>query len=195
MTRSSRGSSRTMPRCRCASAAGGTTRATRPAATTRSMRGARTAPASMRPRSQARTPPAICRRAGAARRKRDGAGQRTTSMSPSTRSRPTTGSWPGPTTNGRRQYDIRFKTSTPARSIPMIHGAAEYTAWADDNRTPVLRRERPDTLLTKRTKKHVLGTDPGRRPDRLRGADDSFYMGVGARATTSTSSSTSAPPR
>jgi oligopeptidase B len=60
----------------------------------------------------------------------------------------------------------------------VIRGAAYYTAWADDNRTLFYVENDPDTLLTKRTKKHVLGTDPKDDPVVYEEADDRFYMGV-----------------
>ena len=80
---------------------------------------------------------------------------------------------------GRRQYAIRFRNLDTGEVYPdVIHGAAEYTAWADDNRTLFYVENDPDTLLTKRTKKHVLGTDPKDDPIVYEEADDSFYMGV-----------------
>ena len=80
---------------------------------------------------------------------------------------------------GRRQYTIRFRNLDTGEVYPdVIHGAAYYTAWADDNRTLFYVENDPDTLLTKRTKKHVLGTDPKDDPVVYEEADDRFYMGV-----------------
>lgn len=80
---------------------------------------------------------------------------------------------------GRRQYSIHFKNLETGEVYPdVITGAAYYTAWADDNRTLFYVENDPDTLLTVRTKKHVLGTPASEDALVYEEADDSFYMGI-----------------
>ena len=80
---------------------------------------------------------------------------------------------------GRRQYTVRFRNLDSGEVYPdAIHGVAEPIAWADDNRTLFYIENDPDTLLTKRARKHVLGTEPKDDPVVYEEADDSFYMGV-----------------
>src|SRR5690606_9274502 len=50
--------------------------------------------------------------------------------------------------------------------------------FADDNRTVFYVENDPETLLTKRVKRHVIGTDPKDDAVVYEEADDSFYMGV-----------------
>ena len=52
--------------------------------------------------------------------------------------------------------------------------------WADDNKTLFYVENDPETLLTKRVKKHVLGTRSA-RPIRssTKRRTTSFYLGVG----------------
>jgi len=80
---------------------------------------------------------------------------------------------------GRRQYTIRFRDlETGAVHPDAIHGAAEGVAWADDNRTLFYIENDPDTLLTKRVKRHALGTGTKDDPLVYEETDDSFYMGL-----------------
>jgi oligopeptidase B len=82
-------------------------------------------------------------------------------------------------TNGRRQYTIRFKDLAGDRAYPeTITGVSANLVWADDNRTLFYVENDPETLLTKRVKKHVLGTDPKHDPVVYEEPDDSFYMGI-----------------
>ena len=86
----------------------------------------------------------------------------------------------GDDTNGRRQYTLRVKDldtgETLADSIP---GTAGYAVWADDNRTFFYIENDPETLLSTRVKKHVVGTDPKDDVLVYEEQDDTFYMGVG----------------
>jgi oligopeptidase B len=80
---------------------------------------------------------------------------------------------------GRRQYTIRFRNLETGEAYPeVIHGVAYYTAWADDNKTLFYVENDPETLLTKRTKKHVLGTPVSQDEVVYEEPDDSFYMGI-----------------
>ena len=51
--------------------------------------------------------------------------------------------------------------------------------WADDNKTFFYIENDPETLLSKRVRKHVVGTDPKADPVVYEEADDTFYMGIG----------------
>lgn len=83
-------------------------------------------------------------------------------------------------TNGRRQYVIRFKNlATGEIHADQISGVAPNFVWADDNRTLLYIENDPATLLTKRVKKHVLGTPTAQDVLVYEEPDDSFYMGIG----------------
>ncbi|PZP64364.1 MAG: oligopeptidase B [Pseudoxanthomonas spadix] len=81
---------------------------------------------------------------------------------------------------GRRQYTIRFKDLSTGQVLPdEITGAAPDVAWADDNKTLFYIENDPETLLTVRVKKHVLGTPVAQDALVYEEHDDSFYMGLG----------------
>ena len=81
--------------------------------------------------------------------------------------------------NGRRQYTIRFKDLSGGKTYAeTITGVSANLVWADDNRTLFYVENDPETLLTKRVKKHVLGTDPKTDTVVYEEPDDSFYMGI-----------------
>ena len=81
--------------------------------------------------------------------------------------------------NGRRQYTIRFRDLASGQAYPeTIAGVSPNLVWADDNRTLFYVENDPETLLTVRVKKHVLGTDPKLDPVVYEEQDDSFYMGI-----------------
>ncbi len=83
-------------------------------------------------------------------------------------------------TVGRREYVIRFKDlATGALSTESIPGTSGNVAWAADNRTVFYVEIDPKTLLTKRVKRHVVGTDPATDVLVYEETDESFYMGVG----------------
>ncbi|HBS61414.1 MAG TPA: oligopeptidase B, partial [Stenotrophomonas sp.] len=80
----------------------------------------------------------------------------------------------------RRQYTIRFKDLTTGKVLPdVITGSSGDLVWADDNRTVLYVENDPETLLTVRVKKHVLGTPVASDVLVYEEKDDSFYMGVG----------------
>ena len=82
-------------------------------------------------------------------------------------------------TNGRRQYTVRFRNLVTGEAYPeTIAGVSANLVWADDNRTLFYVENDPETLLTVRVKKHVLGTDPKLDPVVYEEKDDSFYMGI-----------------
>lgn len=81
--------------------------------------------------------------------------------------------------NGRRQYTIRFKNIQTGELYPeSIPGVSPNLVWADDNKTLFYVENDPETLLTTRVKRHVLGTDPKTDPVVYEEKDDTFYMGI-----------------
>lgn len=81
---------------------------------------------------------------------------------------------------GRRQYTIRFKDLATGQILPdVIQGASPNVVWADDNKTLFYVENDPETLLTVRVKKHVLGTPASSDALVYEEHDDSFYMGIG----------------
>ena len=86
----------------------------------------------------------------------------------------------GDDTNGRRQYTLRVKDLATGKTLAdAIPGTAGYAVWADDNKTFFYIENDPETLLSKRVRKHVVGTDPKADPVVYEEADDTFYMGIG----------------
>ncbi|HZX81284.1 MAG TPA: S9 family peptidase, partial [Lysobacter sp.] len=82
-------------------------------------------------------------------------------------------------TVGRRQYVIRFRNLETGEVYPdEIRGVSPNVVWADDGRTVFYVENDAETLLTKRVKKHVLGTPVAQDEVVYEEEDDSFYMGV-----------------
>lgn len=80
---------------------------------------------------------------------------------------------------GRRQYTIRVKNLVSGEVYPdVIRGVSPNLVWADDNRTLFYVENDPETLLTKRVKKHLLGTPASADEVVYEEHDDSFYMGI-----------------
>ncbi|RDY68966.1 S9 family peptidase [Lysobacter soli] len=80
---------------------------------------------------------------------------------------------------GRRQYVIRFKNLETGEVYPdQITGVSPNLVWADDNKTLFYVENDPETLLTVRVKKHVLGTPASKDVLVYEEKDDSFYMGI-----------------
>ena len=80
---------------------------------------------------------------------------------------------------GRRQYTIRFRDLETGEVYPeAIPGVSADMVWADDNRTLFYVENDPETLLTVRVKKHVLGTPVADDVVVYEEEDDSFYMGL-----------------
>ncbi len=83
-------------------------------------------------------------------------------------------------TVGRRQYTLRVKNletgAVLADVIPDMEGSP---VWSDDGKTLFYVDKDPVTLLSKRIKAHMLGTDPATDRVVYTEADDSFYMGLG----------------
>ena len=86
----------------------------------------------------------------------------------------------GDDTNGRRQYTLRVKDlQTGALLADAIPGTAGYGVWADDNRTFFYIENDPETLLSTKVMKHVVGTDAKDDVLVYEEQDDTFYMGIG----------------
>lgn len=80
---------------------------------------------------------------------------------------------------GRRQYTIRFRNLVTGDVYDdVVKGVSPNLVWADDNRTLFYVENDPETLLTVRVKKHVLGTPASQDELVYEEHDDSFYMGV-----------------
>ncbi|MBJ6978955.1 S9 family peptidase [Luteimonas sp. MC1895] len=80
---------------------------------------------------------------------------------------------------GRRQYTIRFRNLGTGEVYPeSIPGVSADMVWADDNRTLFYVENDPETLLTVRVRKHVLGTPVADDVVVYEETDDSFYMGL-----------------
>jgi oligopeptidase B len=82
-------------------------------------------------------------------------------------------------TTGRRQYAVRVKDlATGATLADEIRNAEPNLVWADDGRTLFYIEKDPVTLLSKRVKRHVLGTPAADDALVYEEADDSFYMSL-----------------
>src|SRR5688572_20139562 len=80
---------------------------------------------------------------------------------------------------GRRQYRIRIKDLASGKVFDdVITGVSANIVWADDNKTIFYVENDPETLLTVKVKKHVLGTPAKDDVLVYEEQDDSFYMGV-----------------
>jgi oligopeptidase B len=83
-------------------------------------------------------------------------------------------------TIGRRQYRLKVKNLATGKTLTDdVANVEPNLVWADDNRTIYYIEKDPVTLLSKRVKKHVLGTPASADKLVYEEKDDSFYMGVG----------------
>nr|WP_246505753.1 S9 family peptidase [Coralloluteibacterium stylophorae] len=82
-------------------------------------------------------------------------------------------------TVGRRQYTLRIKDIATGALLPeSIPGLAASIEWAADGRSLYYVENDPATLLTKRVRRHVLGTDPAEDELVYEETDEAFYMGL-----------------
>jgi len=82
-------------------------------------------------------------------------------------------------TVGRLQHSIRFVDLLTRRAIPdQVENAEAAIAWANDNRTVYYVEKDPQTLLSTRVRRHVLGTNPKEDPLVYEEKDPSFYISV-----------------
>ncbi len=79
----------------------------------------------------------------------------------------------------RREYIIHIKNLETGEvykdAIPRTEGAA---IWANDNKTLFYTSKNPETLLSEKIKRHVLGTDPAKDVTVYEELDKSNYIGV-----------------
>ena len=81
---------------------------------------------------------------------------------------------------GRRQYTLRIKNLATGELLPdRIENVDPSVAWTADSRSILYLEKDPETLLARRVRRHVLGTDPARDPLVYEQDDDSFYTSVG----------------
>ena len=81
---------------------------------------------------------------------------------------------------GRRQYVIKFRNlATGETFADEVKGVSANLVWADDNKTLFYVENDPETLLTTKVKKHVVGTPAVQDVLVYEEKDDSFYMGIG----------------
>ncbi len=82
-------------------------------------------------------------------------------------------------TVGRRQWVIRVRDLASGRLLAdEIVNAEADIAWTADGKAFLWIEKDPQTLLGKRVRQHVLGTDPARDPVVYEEKDDAFYLGV-----------------
>ncbi len=80
---------------------------------------------------------------------------------------------------GRRQYVVRFKNlDTGEVYADRIPSVSPEVVWADDNKTLFYVENDPETLLSVRVKKHVLGTPATQDTLVYEEKDDSFYLSL-----------------
>src|SRR5690606_13679902 len=82
-------------------------------------------------------------------------------------------------TVGRRQYRLRFKALASGAPIDdAIDNVEAAIAWADDNCSILYVEKDPVTLLGRRVRRHVLGTDPASDPVIYEEPDEAFDLTV-----------------
>ena len=80
---------------------------------------------------------------------------------------------------GRRQYTLRFKDLASGKTLTdHIENVDPSIAWTADSRSVLYLEKDPETLLARRVRRHVLGTDPSQDPLVYEQDDESFYTGV-----------------
>ncbi|ESQ76842.1 oligopeptidase B [Asticcacaulis sp. AC402] len=82
-------------------------------------------------------------------------------------------------TVGRGQYGLKVKDIATGAMLDVAVSNIEDIVWSDDNKTLFYIDKDPVTLLSKRVKAHVIGTEAS--ADRLvyEEADDSYYIALG----------------
>ena len=80
---------------------------------------------------------------------------------------------------GRRQYVLRIRDLATGELLPeRIENVAPNVVWSNDSRSLLYVEKDPVTLLTRRVRRHVLGTPVAGDALLYEEADESFYMGV-----------------
>jgi oligopeptidase B len=81
---------------------------------------------------------------------------------------------------GRRQYTLRVRNLATGELLPdRIENVDPSVAWTADSRSILYLEKDPETLLARRVRRHVLGTDPAQDALVYEQDDDSFYTSVG----------------
>ena len=81
---------------------------------------------------------------------------------------------------GRRQYTLRVKNLATGELLPdRIENVDPHVAWTADSRSILYLEKDPETLLARRVRRHVLGTDPAQDALVYEQDDESFYTSVG----------------
>jgi oligopeptidase B len=82
-------------------------------------------------------------------------------------------------TVGRRQFTLRFKDLATGKLLAdVITNAEGNVVWTADSRSVLYVEKDPQTLLGRKVRRHVLGTDPKEDPVVYEEHDESFYLGV-----------------
>ncbi len=80
---------------------------------------------------------------------------------------------------GRRQFTLRFKDLATGETLPdRIENVDPSVAWTADSRSVLYLEKDPETLLARRVRRHVLGTDPEQDALVYEQDDESFYTAV-----------------
>jgi oligopeptidase B len=80
---------------------------------------------------------------------------------------------------GRLQYSLRFRDLSTGKELPdRIDNVEPDIAWLADNRSVLYIEKDPQTLLSTRVRKHVIGTDPKQDVLLYEEPDKAFYIGL-----------------
>jgi oligopeptidase B len=80
---------------------------------------------------------------------------------------------------GRRQMQLRIKDLTTGKYLDdVIENVEDSVVWTDDNRSVLYVEQDPVTLLGRRIRRHVLGTDPANDEVIYEEPDDSFDLAL-----------------
>ncbi len=83
-------------------------------------------------------------------------------------------------TVGRRQFTLRVKDLATGETLPdRIENVDPSIAWTADSKSVLYMEKHPETLLSYRVRRHVLGTDPSQDALVYEQDDESYYTGVG----------------
>ncbi len=86
----------------------------------------------------------------------------------------------GMDTVSRRQYVIRIKNLETGNLLPdEIHSTNGRSVWANDNKTLFYTANNPETLLSEKIKRHLLGTAENQDETVYTETDNTNYIGVG----------------
>jgi oligopeptidase B len=84
-------------------------------------------------------------------------------------------------TVGRRQCTLRIKDLASGATLPdRIENVDPYLAWTADSRSVLYLEKDPDTLLGRRVRRHVIGSDPAQDALVYEQDDASYYTAVTA---------------